>query len=60
MDKKLLRPFEKKNTPEHLNILTFNIQLQGDQVQLLFFIHFWQALKTQKLHNPNHFCQAYI
>ena len=26
--------------------------LQGDQVQLWFFIHFWQAPKTKKLHNP--------
>ena len=41
-------------------IRTKDLLLQGDQVQLLFSIHFWRALKTQKLPNPNHFCQAYI
>ena len=36
------------------------LSLQGDRLQLPFFIYFWQALKTKKLHNPIHFCQAYI
>ena len=37
-----------------------SVFLQGVQVQLLFFISLWQALKKREMAKPSHFCQAHI
>ena len=34
--------------------------VQGVQVQLLFLISLWQALKKREMAKPSHFCQAHI
>ena len=43
-----------------LMIMNGHCLLQGDHLQLPFFISFWRALKNNEIIQLNHFCQPHI